>query len=296
MEVSSFLARKTVGVVLRTFAAKEEDVPKRVAAIRQMVDLVRGVRIGDASLIRNIDVVVFADTRFGARADCGKTAAGLRDELQGDKKVFVSEVRHGDLFCGVLNYAVARQLRSGMDYTAILSTEVGSYVNTDTFMALVEALCAGAKATGVALNELAPSILEGRLANTFCVWENDALVQVGGFDLRAAMPVDDKLAHYMRGWSSEKKDHVYYALAGVEEVIPLARLVETFGPCIAPVLPRGEGIKAYEVPDPVTQPDLWKRHISKMGTKYQRQVALLAAIGCDADYLNGGVMPVYRTF
>ncbi len=296
MELESFLSRKTVGLVLRTFASKEEDVPKRVAAVRQMVDLARGVSVEGVPIIRNIDVVVFADTRFGARADCGKTAVALRDELKGEKKVFVSDVSHGDLFCGVLNYAVARQLRSGMDYTAILSTEVASYVNAQTFMALVEALCAGAKAAGVALNELAPSILEGRLANTFCVWENDAFMQVGGFDLRAAMPVDDKLAHYMRGWSSEKKDHVYYALAGVEEVIPLARLTETFGACIAPVLPRGEGIKAYEVPDPVAQPDLWKRHISKMGTKYQRQAALLAAIDCDVDYLKGGVMPAYRTF
>jgi len=75
------------------------------------------------------------------------------------------------------------------------------------------------RASGVAINELTPSVLEGRLANTFCLWDNLALLSVGGFDLRAAKPQRIERAHYMRGWSKDKGE-VFYHLAGVEEVIP----------------------------------------------------------------------------
>ena len=97
----------------------------------------------------------------------------------------------------------------------------------------------------------------------------------------------------MRGWD-ERQGDVYYQLAGVEEIIPLARLVETFGPCIAPIVPRGAGVQRYKVPDPVRDPELWRRHVAKMGTKYERQVALLSQIGKDLSFLKGGVMPTYR--
>ncbi len=76
--------------------------------------------------------------------------------------------------------------------------------------------------------------------------------------------------------------------------IPLAEMVKMFGPCIAPILPRGEGIQQYQAPDPVTQPDLWKRHVSKMATKLVRQCALLNDLGCDISFLQGGVLPAYR--
>jgi hypothetical protein len=126
------------------------------------------------------------------------------------------------------------------------------------------------------------------------MWHNMSLLSVGGFDFRAKKPLDDRTAIYKKGWSQEKKDVVYYHLAGVEEVIPLARMADSFGPCIAPITPQGKGFQEYIVPDPATQPELWERHVAKMGTKLERQSAHLAAVGYDISFLRGGVMPAFR--
>jgi hypothetical protein len=60
-------------------------------------------------------------------------------------------------------------------------------------------------------------------------------------------------------------------------------------------MPQGTGAtQVYEVPDPKTQPELYARHIAKMGTKLERQTALLASVGYDLSHLRGGVMEQYR--
>ncbi len=84
-------------------------------------------------------------------------------------------------------------------------------------------------------------------------------------------------------------------MAGVEEVIPLARLADTFGSCIAPIIPQGEGVQGYQTPDPIKDPEGWERHLVKMGTKFERQSTLLSAIGYEPSFLRGGVMEEYRS-
>ena len=292
--MSSILNRNPVGLVLRTYATKSEDVPKRVEAIRKFVEKAKGIQIDGKQVFRQIDVLVWEDARF-ADADCGLTFEALKGDATVVANASVHRFNYGDLFCGVLNYAVAKQIRAGIDYTLIASTEALSYFTVETLQEMFKAAESGAKAVGVAINELTDSVLAGRLANMMCLWHNVSLMSVGGFDLRAAKPVDDKSAHYVRGWSSEKQANTFYHLAGVEEVIPLARLVEVYGSCLAPIMPTGDGVKQYQVPDPATQCELWERHIAKMGTKAERQGALLASIGCDLSYLKGGVMLQYRS-
>lgn len=291
-QLPNFLARRGVGLILRTFATKPEDVAARVKQVRELVDTVGGIRIAGTPVLKRIDVPVFADKRFGSRADCGDTADALKQEFRFDSLVTIHVVAHGDLFCGLLNFGVAQQLRHRVDYSLIMSSEARSYCNQETIEALLSAMMKGAKASGVAINELTDSIMKGRLANTFAMWDNMALLTVGGFDLRAAMPVDDRAAHHVRG-VIEGED-VYYAIAGVEEVIPLARLVEVYGPCIAPIRSRGDGVQVYQVPDQETQRELWGRHTKKMGTKLQRQLAHLFAIRMDPSILEYGVMDGYR--
>lgn len=288
MNRKAFLARTRIGLILRVFATKEDQVENQVRQIMEMV--CKAMQLVEISLI---DIFVWEDKRY-PDADCGKTYDALTKEV-GTKQIMVRTHRfeHGDIFCGILNYAVAMQLRNRVDYSIIASKEALSYLNQETLDDMIDAACNNAKAVGVAINELTESVMAGRLANTLAMWDNVALMSVGGFDLRAAKPMNDKSAHYLKGWNKDKGD-VFYHLAGVEEVIPLARLVETWGPCLAPIMPQGEGIKGYVVPDPVKEPELFLRHISKMGTKTERQAALLAAIGADLSYLKGGVMPIYR--
>jgi len=299
MDLSAFVQRKRIGLVLRTFATKEADVKARVQMVEEVVAKALGVTVEGHGVIRRIDVLVWADPRY-KDADCGKTTAALRDTFRCEpatqrevNAVRIHEVAHGDLFCGLLNYGIGLQLRDRVDYSLVVSPDARSYLTPESLRKMCEAAANGARAVGLAISELEQSILDGRLANTFAMWDTVSLVSVGGFDLRAVKPVDERLAHYMRGWSPEAGE-VYYHLAGVEEVIPLARLAATYGPCIAPILPQGEGVQRYQVPDPAASPELWKRHVSKMGTKLERQAALLASVGFDPSYLNGGIMPAYR--
>lgn len=309
--IKSFLSRNKIGAIERGFvglpkgvkslaevsAAQRENleaiVADRVRMMAAKVETLFSLAVEGMPVISRVDVLVFADQHY-ADADCGLLAPALEKAFAGsEKRVFVHEVKHGDLFCGLLNYGVAVQMEAGCRYSLISSAEAASYFTPETVSDVVEAAAAGARAIGVAINELTESILEGRLANTFALWRNRDLLTVGGFDLRAAKPTDDKSACYMKGFDRKAGD-VFYPLAGVEEVIPLARMVETFGPCLAPIVPRGDGVQAYRVPDPAIDPEGYARHYKKMGTKMQRQAALLAAVNKDLTYLEGGVLPQYR--
>ena len=278
------LDQKRIGLILRVFSPKPELVDKNVEQVRQTVEIADNLGI-----FSRIDVLVSADGRYGD-TDCGETTAKLKQKLAGVyENTFTSEVRHGDIFCGMLNYGVAHQMRDRIDYSMIMSIGVKDYMTMENMMACIDALEAGAKVTGLAISELAPSILDGRIANTFAIWDNISLMTVGSFDLRAAKPLkDDKLASYVRGWSAEKGE-VFYNAAGVEEIIPLARMVKLFGPCIAPVLPVTGA--QWVVSD---DPDVQKREQAKLGTKFERQMRWCVAEDIDFSFLKGGVMPEYR--
>lgn len=287
MSVRTFLERNRVGLLLRVYANKLEYVEARVHEMRQMVDCARSITNGTRPLFHRIDIVVWADKRF-ADSDCGQTAEAMRKAFKGERSVFVSEYKNGDLFCGILNWGVAHQLRHGVSHTVIASFQARDHMHQASMDAMINAADHGARAVGMALHELTDTIMEGRLANTFALWDNEALQSVNGFDLRAQKPVDDRSAYYLRGWSPESGE-VYYHVGGVEEVIPLARLVRDYGPCIVPIEPIGQH-ERYRVPDQKTEPDNWARHQKKMGTKRVRQDAHLYAAGFDPSYLQGGIM------
>jgi len=294
-----FLARKKVGMILRVYATEENHIPDRVAMVEEAVVAARKATVDGRQLIQRIDVLVWADKDY-VEADCGQTAGKLRKKLRGEPNLFVSEVTCGDLYCGLLNYGISHQTRHGVDYSIIVSAEAFSYMTPETMSDMVDAACKGARAIGVAIKELTDLILAGSIANTFAMWHNESLMTVDGFDLNAAKPLVgswDSTIRSINGFNEQENRVVTYHLAGEEEVIPLARMIRTFkkfGPCIAPILPRGKGVQRYQAPDPVKNPDLWLRHISKMGTKAQRQAILLALVNADLDFLKSGIMPEYR--
>ncbi len=297
MEKKDFLARKKVGMILRVYATKEEHIPDRVAMVEKAVAAARRTTVDGKQLIQRIDVLVWADKNY-ADADCGQTAGVLREKFRNEQNLFVLEIAFGDLFCGILNYGIMHQIRHGCDYSLIVSSEAFSYMTPETMSAMVDAACEEALAIGVAINELTDSILEGRLANTFCMWHNESLGTVNLFDLRAAKPKKGvfPFPHYVGKQIEELGGGIaVYAGAGVEEVIPLVRLYQTFErPCIAPILPQGEGIQRYIVPDKEKNPEGYMRHWNKIGTKFERQTAHLNSIGVWSSTLKEAVMPKYR--
>ena len=218
MERKAFLSRLRVGLILRTYATKEDQIPDRLRLTQEAVTRAKQLMVDDVPVIRRVDVMVWTDRRY-KEADCGKTAEALRKQFENEKDVYVHEYAHGDIFCGILNHAVALQMRDRVDYSIILSPDAASYFNSETVTAMIDAACRDALAIGVAIDELTESVMAGRITNTFAMWHNVSLMSVGGFDLRAAKPIDDRTAHYLRGWHEAKGD-VFYQLAGVEEDFP----------------------------------------------------------------------------
>jgi len=294
--LTSFFSRKRIGLLLRVFSPKPELVTQNVQQVISTVDLAMELMVNDKRIFSRIDVLVSADARYGD-ADCGLTATALHDFYDnGDagesrahfrRDVHVAEIRHGDIFCGMLNYGIAHQMRARIDYTMILSIGAREFLTAENMEAMLLALEAGAKVTGLAITELAPSIMDGRIANTCAIWDNIDLMTVGGFDLRAAKPLkDDRLTDYVRGWSEEKGE-VFYAAAGVEEIIPIVRMIKLFGACIAPIMPV-TGAR-WEVS---SDPDVQKREQAKLGTKYERQMRWVVAEDVDFSFIRGGVVKV----
>lgn len=303
MSSAKLIAQNGFGLIIRSFASTPELVPDQVNKVVNLVKRALETRIEGMFLFRRIDVLIPTDGRFGD-CDCGDTSKELRKVLyeleDSTPRTFVSEVTHGDIFCGVLNYGITRQLKHGIDYSMIVSTQVSSYFNNETIEKMLEAIDSGALVVGIALNELTDSIMAGRIANTFALWNNESLMSVSGFDLRAAKPrKDNKTTLFLEGWSPEKEEKegdgsVFYHLAGVEEIIPLIRIVRTFGNKIAPIFPQGKNAKEWVAPNPKDDPIGYARHLKKMGTKLQRQTAFAAFENADLSLLEGGVMPQYR--
>jgi hypothetical protein len=280
--------QKRFGLIMRTFAPKPELVEQNVERVARAIEIAN-----ETGRFSRIDVLVSADKRHHD-ADCGKTATALRLIPGLVEHVFVSEVQHGDLYCGLLNYGIGLQTRHRIDYSTILSTEVASYLNLDTLAAIIKALEDGARVVGVAMDELTDSVLDGRVSNAFATWDNVALTTVGAFDLRARKPFVGENYKVVSDEAGEQGEMVSYNAAGAEEIIPAIRLVQLFGPCIAPVLPQGPGIKQWVVPDKAKDADGYDRHMRKMATRHARQAAHAASIGADLDELEAGVMPAYR--
>jgi hypothetical protein len=287
----SFMSERTTGLLVRGFAQKSEQVPARVAMMDDLITKALSAKVVDRPFIKRVDILVWANQRdYPSEADCGELAAALRKHFTGDHRIFVHEVTTGDLFCSILNYGIALQSRAGCDYSVIASAEANAYWSSDVPAEMVRLAGLGALATGVAINELTESVREGRLANTMAMWHTTSLLTVGGFDLRAQKPKDDRTAHYMKGMDTEGKERFYH-LGGVEEVIPLARLVDTFGRCLGVIESNDPNLR-YELPDQKTNPESYLRHLAKFGTKTERQMAHLVLIQRDFSHLRAGVMKV----
>lgn len=280
---------RPIGLLVRGYASRKEDVRKRVEMMHTLVKKALSATVVGKPFLKQVDILVWANWKdYPNEADCGELAPALRRHFQGERRIRVHEVTGGDLFSSILNYGVSLQLRAGCDYSVIASAEANAYWNSDVPSEMVRLAGLGARAVGVAINELTDSVKEGRIANTMALWHNLSLLTVGGFDLRAQKPRDDREAHYMKGidWDGNER---YYHLGGVEEVIPLARLVDTFGRCIG-VIESTDPRLRYQLPDQVTDPEGYRRHMAKFGTKTERQLAHLVSIGRDFSHLRSGVM------
>ncbi len=293
------LDSKKVGALLRCFALESRLVDNAVALALASIERMLSVSVQGRQFVSRVLILVPMDEAY-TQKDCGETAGKLREAIKArgwNKSVLVHEVRHGgDMFVGILNYGMVKLLRSGCDYGIVLSKEAEAYFTSEAAEDLVSAVEAGAKVAGLAITELTESVMQGRITNTFAMWDLEALGQAGNFDFRNAAPRKEaQIKSVAEAWDSGKNFYTYNN-AGVEEIIPLIQLVRMFGSCIAPILPRGGGVRIWKVPDRNVDPDGHLRHVNKLGTKFVRQSYFAVLLGIDPEmsFLKGGIIPAYR--
>lgn len=291
-----FLKRNHVGLVLRAYASRTDLVEYVVQQTMETINTAMSLGVDEEDVFSKIDVVVVADGRYPDH-DCGETVLGLLEAVFVDHPhqeiIRVTQVNEGDLFGGVLRQAFFQQIRAGMDYTMNLSSGVVSYLTHENMVAMLKALENGARATGLALNEFADSIMEGRILDTCAIWHLESWMRAGGYSVRGDQPMLKDRVGWVRGAEGESgiDGEWFYVSAGVEEMYPLINMVKLFGPCIAPIRPKGDG--KWIIP---ADPKVRAREMRKIATKHERQVRAAYDEGVTLSFLKGGVLPEYRSW
>lgn len=246
------MSDRTYGVLLRVYTPKPGEVPDRVDRAMAHVKSIRAVSAEFAALGR-VALLVPSDH------DCGETASALHRRLLAESMPEVAVwALPGHHSCEVLNGGV-KGLQGKETHAIIISGKALSYLTPAAMRGIDQAFADGGLVAGVATDELRDIVLSGRAQNTFAAWDIDALLDVGGFD-------------------SSK---------GVEEIAPIARLVQKHGRCIAPLDSAGGKLD-------IAQSDTARaRHAEVMATKLERQLAECARTASSFDEIRAGIMPGY---
>lgn len=283
-----------IGLNLRVYAPKPELVEKVVADTMAVVERASTMELFGRPVIEYVNLLVQSDKRF-VDCDCGKTVAALEHEIGGRANhvngliVGLVEFTSGDLYVGANNEGVQYCEGAGMTHAMFLSAGLLDYFVPANMALVIEALECGALATGVAMEPFVDSVMAGRLLDTFDVWQIQSLKSVGGFDLLAAQPRKSEIKGISQLYYKEGNDWVY-TYAGVEEMVPLIRLVRKYGTCIAPIMPAVKG--EWKISD---DPEVRERERKKILSKEGRQKRVSDVEGVSLNFLaKYGVMKAYR--
>lgn len=258
---------KKTGAILRIFVKDPSKVGATVQEMMQTVSFLKGLGIHVVHLL----VWNPQDEGYRGQGDCGLTTTALKAVIH---DAHVVEITEGDKFVQILNAGLRLQADKGVTHTMILSKEATSYLTLVTLAKMIVAFHKGAMVAGVHMpRELGTSVLEGRIANTCAMWDVEALLLSGCFD-----PYSSSLAN----GEAERP-------AGVEEIIPLIRLVRHYGNCIAPIVSDAEGA-AYKLPTRKEDPEEFDRNEKKFGSKLPRQRAMAEYVQGTLVELQAGVM------
>lgn len=246
-------AKRAYSVVVRVYTPKREEVVERVDRAMGHAQHFLKVRKQFPALSR---LVLLVPNDY----DCGDTLGALLERLSA-KGLFGNVVPYGPLghhSCEVLNFGMSAAAKDS-SHALIVSGKAMSYLTVPVMRAIDEAFTNGAKAVGIAADELKELVLVGRIQNTFAAWELDALNKVGNFDSKT----------------------------GVEEIAPLVRLVREFGKCIAPI-----NVVTGKL-DVLSSETALARHREVMTTKLARQQDELARVNSCFSEITAGIMPDY---
>jgi len=240
------------GVLLRGYAKEE----------LQVVDVVsRLVRSANQAHVLGLRSVVLVPSD----KDCGGTAEKVTPLLPEGTIVMDP---FGDENSDVLNVGLDILRLLGLKRGLIMSNKAVAYLTPRNLAKMHEAFVRGALVAGLAVrddkvspaeDDMYQGVLQGRVTNTFALWERSVLCAVGDFDSKI----------------------------GVEEIAPLTRLAQKHGrPFIAPIIPAGEsGLDVSE--------HRLAQHQRIMTTKMQRQLAEAERAGGTFELIESMILPGY---
>jgi hypothetical protein len=239
------------GFLLRAYAKTESEID---LVVKRTLNTV--AQIGRTSL----DLIDQTIILVPKEKDCGNTAERI---WQASKHVVGLRIEQteGNAESDALN-AGMRMLVADRTYRAVVvSNKAASFVNGALLNAMAAAFDKGAMVIGVATDELASMVLEGRVQNTLAAWDAGALLNltVPGFDSKI----------------------------GVEEAAPTVRLLLKFGRCIAILNPTSGEFEIRPSKDGL------ERYAEIMRTKTERQLQELARVSANFEILKQGIMYGY---
>lgn len=286
-----------VGWIMRAFAPRPADVPHRTQLVIETIKILQGISLHPRSrTAKVIDIWIPLD-KSRKDHDCGLLRAAIITAIKNEalKDVFVHELHDGDIYCRMMNLAVARQAINGCRYSGFLATEARGNITADSLAQMYNALQQGAWVTGLAFGAIKEFTLSGYITTTCSIWKIATLQEFGGFDLMAEQRriTDPKRRSIMV--QSEGEDYAYDG-GGAEHIPPLLRMAEAAQhrkdkkPFIAPIL----GEDGWETPDPVTARPHYLRFKNMLGTKWARMLTWAEVLDLPIELITECVMPQYR--
>ena len=274
-----------LGVILRCFARSDDQITKQVEEVSQAIGMIGSLFPSAYFSLLRMDVVIPTDPRF-IDVDCGQTHAAFESQSRSMRwQTVCVSTRKLDLFSGLVNEAAARQLSFGCTHSLVFSSTCVDLISNANVEAMTRPFSDGARATGLILPDptLGEFIRRGCITNTFAIWDLVAFFAVGGLDLALRNRYkDDRFNTYVRGAKDEA-----IPITGLE-IPTVARLIDSYGPCVAPVVP----VTAGEWKKPNDEEGR-RREDAKMRSKATRHLAIAALYGFDLSFIEAGILPGY---
>ncbi len=280
-----------VGVLMRSFARTSDKVEATVERVMNALKGVAWYSDAGAWFVGNVLVLVPTDKRY-KDCDCGELAAKIRlawklhkEEIDGGghaplprAEVTVIELALGDVFVDTQNFAINFFSSKGCGAMITMAPSAARYFDEGTAKAAMNSIIAdGAKVFGIKVPEdgIDDFVQRGTLGGPIAGWDLDALVEAGGFDesARQAKVGEEKLN------------------GGAEEIHPLVRIIEKYGPCMAPINPIGEPVEKRNL-----EGEELVRHLKQIASKTDRQLAHASSFGrgYGLEFFARGVLKKYR--
>ncbi len=233
------------GLVSRVYAKNTEGVHEAVMRVTETVRQAHAVGLGQ------VEVVV------PLIEDCGQTFPQVHEALAASNHAracgFTGDPNAGALTAGI---RILQNLRC--KYGFVISNKAIRFLTKPNVLHMLEAFERGALVVGMPVDELAESVRQGLILNTFAAWDINALAEVGFFD---------------------SKD-------GVEEIAPIGRWIQKYHrPCIAVVEPENSADIELR-----SGPEAEEHHRRVLATKRERQEAEARRVGVTLESFAGYVI------